>query len=522
MASKKKNPLDNCENLIEIDAPGFIQEFHNNAVGSISAMAGAFSGLATALQSQNNRSEEIEHRIVETNDSLRVFGEKMEEAERIVTDLASRIEEQLSNINERFEKHSEEFEQKLDEQNQELRGVIDDTANKVKKEMKKDCKKMISKIASSVKNTENQIKSLNKACQDNQDKMEITKQKVEEVKQKMKDLSEKTKQGILELNEYVEKTTTDLKEYVEHTTKKMSDTVQDLDKRFQEFRFKTDNDLAHKADIEDLKRKMDVSEFLEFSQKHKEAMEDQVEVNEKLNEQIVKETKDRVEQQNTYESSFAIAETDRRQIREELDYIKSRIGDVPDPGEEIENLRKNLMDHISQVEAMLREEMKARMAAQSVPNPSFGSKDGTCFSCGKGGPATPSSGAFPAMKSRSPKNVTGGGFKSPTKKKIRTSQSFANATSSNKNMQPKRLQGSKSLPYIPGTTETIPMTPTDAMGKENNQSDPLKLPSVDVALGGYTGVAKSPNSSELEKSSAEPEKSQLPPAINTDITQSEA
>ena len=77
-----------------------------------------------------------------------------------------RIEEQLTNINHRFEQHSEEFEQKLDSQNQELRGFIEDTTKHVIKEMKKDCKKMISKVASSVKNTENQIKTLNKTCQD--------------------------------------------------------------------------------------------------------------------------------------------------------------------------------------------------------------------------------------------------------------------------------------------------------------------------------------------------------------------
>lgn len=528
-SSKKKNPLDNCENLIEIDAPGFIQEFHNHAVGSISAMAGAFSGLATALQSQNNRSEEIEHRLVETNDALRLFGEKMAEAERIVTDLAERIEEQLTNINQRFEQHSEEFEQKLDSQNQELRGFIEDTTKHVMKEMKKDCKKMISKVASSVKNTENQIKSLNKTCQDNRDKIEITKQKVDESRQEMKTLQEETKRNITELNNYVEKTTTDLKDYVDVTSKRMKEQNEDLDKRFQEFRFKTDNDLARKADVEDLKRKMDVGEFLEFAQKHKESQEDQEEMNDKINTQITEEKKERARQQDTCDSAFALAETDRRQIHEELEYIKSRVGDVPDPSDAVENLHNKLMDHISQVEAILREEMKARMVSQGAPAPSFGGKDGACFSCGRGG--TPSSGAFPPMKSRSPRGFSSGGFRSPKSKKMKGSKSFEHAA--NKMMSPpKRLQNSQSLPHLPKSGHH-PITPnTQINHQENSEQIPikLKLPAVEPPLNASSNVAV-PSPSKDSSRGSRPSSSQskraekiqsLPPTTEVPSIQTEA
>lgn len=527
------NPLDNCENLVELSAPGFIQEFHSNAVGSISAMAGAFSGLATALQTQNNRAEEIEHRLVETNDQMRVFGEKMAETESVITDLATRIEEQLSNINERFEQHSEEFEQKLDSCNQELRGVIEDTSKQVMMEMKKDCKKMINKVASSVKNTENQIKTLNKICQENRDKIEVNKTKMEETKQTMLKEQEQMRNTIAELNTYVEKTTADLKETVEYTAKKLTDQMADVDKRLQEFRFKTENDLAHKADLEDLKRKMDVSEFMEFAQQHKEALVEQEETNESLNEKITEEAKNRQKHADEVVADFATAEDDRRKIHEQLEYLQSRLGDQgPDPTVAIENLHRQLMDHISEVEAILREEMKARLASQAPPAPSFGSSDGTCFSCGRGGGPTPASGAFPAMPVRSPSNKAsvGGGFRTPKSKKLRTSKSLADASNKlNRTASPKRMQQSRSLPEL---REGENMPPRDSsMGN----SDPIKLPEVvrppsaSGNVNGYVGVqhgSPSPTSSarnnkkpiaKESSSSASSEKVVLPPALTTEV-----
>ena len=44
-----KNLITNCEQLNSYNAPGFIQDFHSSAVGSVSMMAGAFTGLARVI-----------------------------------------------------------------------------------------------------------------------------------------------------------------------------------------------------------------------------------------------------------------------------------------------------------------------------------------------------------------------------------------------------------------------------------------------------------------------------------------
>lgn len=461
-----KNLITNCEQLNSYNAPGFIQDFHSSAVGSVSMMAGAFTGLARALQNQNDRSEHIESQLTHTNDLLKQFETKMIEQSSTITNLAARIETQLTNINTRFEEHSQEFEEKIHDCNQELRSVIDDTAKKVVAQMTKECKKMVSKIASSVKNTESQIKKLNKVCEENRDKIQITKQKVEEARKFIKESNNEMKQQIKELNDYVERTTTDLKEHVEESTDKMTNKVEDLDKRFQEYRFSTDQSLARKADLDDLKRKMDISEFKEFNQKFIELQDAQEEKFSELHTKVEEETEARKNFGDLLQANLASAESDRKQIKEDLEYVKGRVCDVPDPTVMIQRTQQELMDYINQVEAILREEIKARMMQQSASNPSFGSTDGTCFSCGRGNNST---GAFPAFNPRSPKPTTGGGFnpRSPGKK-VRANKSYSEGL---KMKNPEPMKTSSSLPNLDNPKKTKPV-------QEEFSPEQVKLPQV--------------------------------------------
>ena len=47
-----------------------------------------------------------------------------------------------------------------------------------------------------------------------------------------------------------------------------------------------------------------------------------------MSKQITEEANTRMRQQDSCDSAFALAETDRRQIHEELEYIKSRVKEI--------------------------------------------------------------------------------------------------------------------------------------------------------------------------------------------------
>jgi len=471
--SKAQNSLEKCETLASLNAQPFIQEFHDAAIGSVSMMAGAFTGLAKALQAQNDRSNGLEERLAETNDTLRLAQESMKETETLVKDLAQQIKEQIDNINARFEEHGREFDEKLSNLDGELRDTIQQESKRVMSQMQKECKKMIAKISNQIKNTENQIKNLTKSCQDNRDKIQFNRGSIDQVRNETKQLKTDMKNDMKELNDYVEKSTTEMKDLVEHTADKLTKGFNDMNEELQNYKFQTNQALDHKANIDDLKRKMDVSEFKEFHQNLKEYQEKQEGENDRMEEAIKAEGDERTKFQETCDSNFGTANTDRRQLREDLDYVKKRVCDVPDPTEMIQRTHQELIDYINQVEACLREEMKARMQASSSSGPVFGNADGTCFSCGR----SPSTSAFPPMPARSPKNSSGGGFKSAvTPTKGRSSRAFSSTGQLvRKTSSPKPMNKSMSLPELPGQEQ-----PAEKKQVPSN-ADRVKLPAVEDA-----------------------------------------
>lgn len=465
MPKTDSKPMEPCEKLCSLDAPDFIQEFHSAAIQSVSTMAGAFTGLAKAFQSQNERSDHLEAKVTETNESIQFMRDSIEKTETLVKDLAAKIEEQLSSINERFEQHGREFDDKLKNLDGELRDAISDESKKVIKQMTKECKKLVAKVASAVKNTETQIKSLNKASKENQNKIQINKGSIDRIENEAKALKENLKNEMAELNTYVEKSTNDMRELVENTSEKLTSRVDDLDKTNQEFKFQTNQALDRKADVDDLKRKVDVSTFKEHQQTIQESQEVQDSQLSDFEEKLADSANSMNDLEGRLQGQLGVAETDRREIREMLEMIKKRVCDVPDPTELVQRTQQEIMDYIAQIEACLREEMKARMADAGTSNPVFGNADGTCFSCGR----SPSNSSFPPMPTRSPKNSSGGGFRANSPKKA---MSMKNLRKSMMESPPAKMEKSMSLPELPNK----PNVPSHIQEKQERIPEKVKLP----------------------------------------------
>lgn len=472
---QESKPLESCENLCALDAPAFIQEFHSAAIQSVSTMAGAFTGLAKAFQSQNDRSDHLEAKVMETNESIQFMRDSIEKTEILVKDLAAKIEEQLSSINERFEEHGREFDEKLKTLDGELRDAISEESKKVIKQMTKECKKLVQKVASAVKNTETQIKGLTKASKENQNKIQINKGAIDRIEAESKALKKDLKGEMAELNTYVEKTTNDMKDLVEHTSEKLTSRVDGLDNKMQEFRFETNQQMDRKADVDDLNRKVDVSDFKEHQQKIQESQEAQDNQLLGFEEKLEESAKNLNEVDERIQCSLGVAETDRREIREMLEMIKKRVCDVPDPTELVQRTQQEIMDYIAQIEACLREEMKARMADAGQTSPVFGNADGTCFSCGR----SPSNSSFPPMPTRSPKSSTGGGFKANTPKKHSMSAKILRTMDE---QPPGRMSKSCSLPELSERDQAQ----IAQLQQQRKQSTPVesvpKLPALEEAM----------------------------------------
>jgi len=483
--TKIQKPEESLANLTDLEVPGFLNDFHQSSICGISMLAGTFSGLAKALKTQDTRCDSIESTLGEINDKMQEFAEIMKQTQSRVESIAEKVEKQIGEINDRFEEVGKETDKKIEESNNELRNVVKDSGDQIMKQMRQETKKMVSKIASNVKNTENQIKLINKTCQENRDKIDVTKTKMEETRNQIKETVTNMNQRMNALQDNVEKTTSDLKEMVETTATDMIKRVEDADKKFQEFQFQTEKELSLKADLDRLKTKLEIPDFKRYQEELVNQQSEQDNTVDTLKDEFENEKKITEEHNNNYNEKLDNAEKKRNEIQHELDVIKSRYTNIPDPTTMIERFKQDMLEQMSQMEAVLREECKARSSSGGVPPPSFGSADGSCFSCGRGG-------AFPAMPARSPKQGSGGGFgnrNSPAKiRKMKSSATVAQLSPHHN--APQKLSTSHSLPTLP-SNETKPHNKIS-----NGEVEEVKLPAISDKVEGNIsrpssrGVAK--------------------------------
>jgi len=326
---KSKLDIKQCETLHNLEAPGYLQEFHDASVGSISMMAGTFTGIANALKQQNGRSDEIEARLSSIDTKMNDFFQSIQKTQNRVETLAKKTEESIGDIDKRFANQEESFDEKLHSQAEDIKEVINENSKRLVQRLTRDTKQMIAKVESSVKNTANTIKTLEKAITENKNSITLAKQKVDDAKKSIQKTRETLMQSMTELNNYVSRETTKLKEEVEAKTNGLVNTLQELEKGFKTFQFDTSQRIDRKADVEDLDRKLGkiefVSKFEEFKHSLEDAAEEKENMIQELQKQLQEESSVRSKLDDECHSSFATSETDRRQMHQEIDRLKSLV-----------------------------------------------------------------------------------------------------------------------------------------------------------------------------------------------------
>ncbi len=286
-------------------------------------------------------------------------------------------------------------------------------------------------------------------------------------KDQLTDLTEILHAKALELDTKIEKC-------LDETTQR----INQFDEKQQVFQFETNKELAQKADIEDLKHKLDISKYEEFEaifQSFKEQQEELAQAVEgKIEDQNSEQQAlaDRLSSANTQHEEFKVVTNER------IDALQIAVENPVD----VEAIKMEICNQVAADQELFKEEVMAlvKQAAAGVSNPSsMGTRSGNCIACGQ------STSAFPPMKVRSPsptkKPKHGGGFnRMPSRRK---SMDYGQSSTGENTLQSPKSPNSmrrNSASYIADLADASPSRRSSlrkAGMKVLIQDDPVNIPS---------------------------------------------
>ena len=271
---------------------------------------------------------------------------------------------------------------------------------------------------------------------------------------------------------------TKIEKCLEETTQR----INQFDEKQQVFQFETNKELAQKADLEDLKHKLDISKYEEFKGIYQSFTERQ--------EQLIQSVEGKLEEQGSEQQAIAdrLTSTDgqhevfKMNTKQRLDALQLAVENPVD----VESIKQEICGQVAADQELFKAEVMAllKQAAAGVSNPSsVGTRSGNCIACGQ------STSAFPPMKIRSPspskKPKHGGGFnRLPSRRKSMDLGQFAGGEENQNRLKSPSSVRRSSASYVADLPESSPSKRAAAnlLRKAGMKvlvdTDPVTIPSV--------------------------------------------
>jgi len=333
------------------------------------------SGLQNELKSVNERCAALKEQL----------GTEMKRMQKL-------MQQQWAETDAKFDAMKNAMNERCDSVKEECMAAVQTISDKVGKSLE-NVDQLKEQFENLEQETNDQLRGLSMRCEENREAIEAQDNKF---KDQLNDLTEILHAKALELDTKIEKC-------LEETTQR----INQFDEKQQAFQFETNKELAQKADLEDLKHKLDISKYEEFKAIYHSFTERQ--------EQIIQSLEGKLEDQSSEQQAIAdrLHSTDAQHeafkvnTNQRLDALQLAVENPVD----VESIKQEICGQVAAEQEMFKEEVMAlvKQAAAGISNPSsMGTRSGNCIACGQ------NTSAFPAMKVRSPspskKPKHGGGF----------------------------------------------------------------------------------------------------------------
>ena len=383
-----------------------LNDVKQRSLATMEMFGKTFSGILIAFQQQINKDQDLEEKI-------QTIFSRIDKIDDNLIQTQKSIKNEVNKMNEKLQQ------QKLDtnKQLQTLKKNVETATKNLQNQCKSMIKDVNEQLKQSAKNVENVQNELNKhsiSLQSMSDRVENTLNRVNEKQ-------ESIEQEMLETRNLVNDKIAEIEDKITENNKIVFNKIRGIADKFQNLRFEVDQIASKKADVEDLKRKANQSDFNQLNNTVSNITNtfstNIEEINIKMDDNHKKFQQNMVENKQLMDGKLL-------SFDEQIDRINNSLGNLEyiikqKPAEQESDIKNpsNMLQMIHDLQNDVDEIIKAN--ANKGPQVVGATSSGSCFSCGQ------RITTFPALptRMRSPDKANiGGGFtfdqnekKSPSK-----------------------------------------------------------------------------------------------------------
>jgi len=396
---------ESLSKLADANVEPSLRNFQRGAVGSIEMMSVGFYGIIEAFQSEMEKSRDIEEKIEKSVEDIFKLKEDLSCCNAKCIELSTKLDAEMSKIRKTMASQSADIDKRLSK----MKAVMSEKCEAIKTECADAIEAVKEKVGKSVENIDRMKADFENLEQECNDQLRGLSMRCDENKELIEEQDGKFKDSLNELTEILHQKAMDLDNKIEVCLAETTEKCQQMNEKQQIFQFETNNELAQKADIEDLKHKLDKVKYEEFMADiyHNFVQKMDADIS-KINQNMSKnETKTQTNEEEI-SGIKALQDTVKSFMDSQFAELRTMISNPVD----VDGIKKEISDQMEKENEAFREEMIAliRASAQNGANQpsSMGTQNGNCIACGRG----PSNFQPLPVKSPSPKKKPqhGGGF----------------------------------------------------------------------------------------------------------------
>ena len=368
-------------------------------LGSIATMemfGKTFSGILIAFQRQLNSQSEIESKLQDIDSKIKGLDSKLTETqqsiENAVDSMDYKLQQQSNATNNALQSITDSVDTAKSETNQALESMMEMVT------------KRLSASSRTVENVESELNRFAVSLQSVSGKVDNALHSITEKQQNIESQLQKTQQNLNDDLSAIQRTIEDDKAILNKAISSVSD-------QFQSLRFEVDRIASSKADIADLKRKANATEFKTL-QKSVSKMEETV--NSEIDTINTTMNADRSKFEGEIAGNKQSADCRLSECDQEIERINQTVGSLEYKFREKQSADREQQNLLPIIKAMQKDIGRLLKANDEKPNAAGSTGSGSCFSCGQrvnSFPALP-----PRLRSPDKKNI-GGGFTLDTEPK---------------------------------------------------------------------------------------------------------
>ena len=386
-----------------------LNDVKQGSIATMEMLGKTFSGILIAFQQQINKDQDLE-------DKIQTIFNRIDKIDTNLSETQQSIKTAVNTMDNKLKQQKTETTQQLETLEKNVQTVTDNLENECKS-MVKDVNEQLQQSAKNVENVQNELNKYSVSLQSMSDKVESTLNLVNEKQ-------ENIEQQIIETQNLVNDKMTEIEETINENKKIMTDKIRKVSENFQNLRFEVDQIASKKADIEDLKRKANQTDFnslnntvSNITNTFSTNIED---INIKMDDNQNYLQQEIADNKRISDKRLTDFDEEINRINHGLGQLEHKLnqknnddggdGNIKDPSKMLEMIH-DLQNDVDEI-------IKAN--ASNKPQVMGATSSGSCFSCGQ------RINSFPALptrlRSQSPKKNIGGGFtfdpsenKSPTK-----------------------------------------------------------------------------------------------------------